>query len=109
MNNARNKGRFPVRVNLHSADFPNFRAEVLDISEGGAKVKLRRPPASNLADRKVKIGAFLSPKVNSLFKGVARVAWVRQTLDGAEAGLEWDSLTSSATSALKSALIKAGN
>jgi PilZ domain len=109
MNNLRNKGRFPVRVDLHSADLPNFKAEVLDLSEGGARVKLRRASSHIQADGKFRFGAFLSPKVNSIFRGDARVAWIRQTLDGVEAGLEWEGLTSCALRTLRSALLKAAD
>ena len=106
MSNVRNKGRYHVRVALHSAALPNFRAEVVDLSEGGARVKLRG--RSDLAPNKnFSFGAYLSPKVNSLFRGDARVAWIRETLDGFEAGLEWESLTSCAVKTLRSALMKA--
>ena len=106
MNNDRNKGRYQVRVDLHSPALPNFRAEVVDLSEGGARVKLRGR-SDRAANKNFSFGAYLSPKVNSLFKGDARVAWIRETLDGFEAGLEWESLTASAVKNLRSALMKA--
>lgn len=109
MSNLRNKGRYHVRVDLHSAALPNFRAEVVDLSEGGARVKLRGRTEDLAPNKNFCFGAFLSPKVNSLFKGSARVAWIRDTLDGVEAGLEWDGLTATAVKALRSALLKAAD
>lgn len=107
MSNYRNTGRFPYRVNLHSPELPKFKAEVLDLSEGGARVKVNQPTQELAKNSVFSFGAFLSPRVNSTFKGKARVAWVRETLDGLEAGIEWQDLTNSACRALRSALLKA--
>lgn len=107
MNNVRNQGRFPVKAELHSAVLPNFKAEILDLSEGGARVRLRGRAADIAPETRFGFGAFLSPRVNSVVKGNARVAWVRETLDGVEAGLQWEDLTKAGISALKSAILKA--
>lgn len=104
--NTRNQGRFPVRAELHSPHLPNFKAQILDLSEGGARVKLERGEQLR-PDSKFSFGAFLSPRVNSVLKGQARVAWVRETLDGVEAGLQWENLTQTGLRFLRSAVLKA--
>ena len=105
MTKVRHQGRFPYKADLHSHELPNFRAEVLDLSEGGARIRLK---ASDLARGSVfGFAAFLSSRVNSPFKGSAKIAWIRETLDGVEAGIEWQDLTGAALKALRSALLKA--
>ena len=41
MTKVRHQGRFPYKADLHSHELPNFKAQVLDLSEGGARIRLK--------------------------------------------------------------------
>ena len=106
MTKVRHQGRFPYKADLHSHELPNFKAQVLDLSEGGARIRLK--PGELRQGSVFGFASFLSSQVNSPFKGNAKIAWIRETMDGMEAGVEWQDLTGPALRALRSALLKAG-
>ena len=102
---ARAVTRRRVKMTLVSHLFPSHQAEVLDLSEGGARIRLKSAPNKASQVPSFSFDARFLSQFSSVFAGRARVAWVSETLDGFEAGLEWESLTSQALSGLKSALL----
>ena len=106
-NTTRNEGRFPVRMRITSEGLPHYQADILDLSEGGAKVKLRATPNTDLKNQRIPFGATIPAQVYAAFEGMARIAWSQQTLDGFEIGLQWENLSAKAKKKLKEALLLA--
>jgi hypothetical protein len=103
----RKENRVPVNMKILSGSLPNFQAELLDLSEGGARVMMKSAPV-DIQGSSLPFKTRLANQVASAFQGVARVAWVHETMEGFEAGLEWEHLTNAAVSGLKNALVGAG-
>jgi PilZ domain len=103
----RQRGRFPVRMKILSKGLPQFQADILDLSEGGARVRLRDTPEHPLTNKEISFGARVPSQVYAAFDGVARVVWENRTMDGFVIGLEWKNLTSKAIASLKDAILGA--
>ncbi len=92
--NQRHVARTPVQMSLRSASLPGFLADLVDLSEDGARIRLRGAVSQSLENQRIRFGASLPGQMGSQFEGLARVAWLRQTDSGWEAGLEWEKLNS---------------
>lgn len=88
--------RVSGQLNIRSVSLPGYGADILDISESGARVKLKGKAASTLLEDRIRFGVSLQSQMSPQFEGFARVAWLRQTENGLEAGLQWEKLTSDA-------------
>jgi len=100
----RKEERHRTELKILSGSLPNFQAQLLDISEGGARVKMNTVPSDDIRGIRMPFRTRLANQMASVFQGVARVAWVQETMDGFEAGLEWEQLTNAAFSALKESI-----
>ena len=103
--NARKNARILADMKLRSVSLPGYSAEVLDISAGGARVKLRSRAGNSLLEDRIRFGVSLSRQMNVQFEGFARVVWVRETPRGIEAGLQWEKLTEAAWQRAEQALV----
>ena len=92
-NRARTATRRRVEMTIVSQVFPSHQAEILDLSEGGAKIRLKSSPRKADQAPSFSFDARFLSQFRSVFAGRARLAWVSETLDGFEAGLEWESIT----------------
>ena len=91
--NARKNARVAVNMSLRSAGLPRYQAYVVDLSRSGARVQLNGAVSQGLENQRIRFGVSLSGEIGTHFEGMARVAWVKQTASGWEAGLEWEKLT----------------
>lgn len=103
----RREGRFPVRMKVVSNDLPHLEAEMLDLSKSGARLRLPKSLAPVTPNTRISIGACLVHQARTIFETPARVAWVSETLDGVEAGLEWSNDCERTTQRIEVALIVA--
>jgi hypothetical protein len=93
--NARKSSRVAVEMSLRSTSLPRYQASIVDLSNSGARIELKGAVSQALENQRIRFGASL-PGQNSIhFEGLARVAWVKQTVRGWEAGLEWERMTPS--------------
>ena len=93
--NSRQNSRIRTNLNLRSVNLPNYSADVVDFSLGGARVKLKGRPSENLLEDRIRFGVMLNGQMSTQFEGFARVVWIRETSNGAEAGLQWEKMTGS--------------
>lgn len=94
MNNSERKTqRQTVNMKIRSVSLPNFNADIIDLSETGVRVKLAGKPAESLLESRIRFGASLSTQMTAQFEGFARVAWIRETENGLEAGLQFEKMT----------------
>ncbi len=91
---ARKNQRYSADMNLHSTSLPMLHGHVVELSEGGARVELRAAAPPTLVHQVIRFGASFPGQQTAYFQGQARVAWVRDTGHGWEAGLEWQGLPS---------------
>jgi hypothetical protein len=96
--------RYPADMSLRSSSLPLIQAQILDLSESGARVRLRAPASPALEHQVIHFGASLPGQQSPFFEGSARVAWIRQTDTDWQAGLEWDRLPSQEKMMLESVL-----
>jgi hypothetical protein len=89
----RQNKRVEVSMNLRSVSLPHYSAEVIDICETGARIRLKGEPEAQLQEARIRFGLSLADQVRVQFEGLARVAWVRSTKTGVEAGLQWEKMT----------------
>ena len=106
MNNyTRENIRITANMKIRSVSLPYYMADVLDISTTGARLKLKGRAADSLLEDRIRFGIMLDGQLSSQFEGFARVAWVKQTENGIEAGLQWEKLTAAAWEKAKGALV----
>ena len=91
LNNREN--RIATEMKIRSVSLPNFSADILDISADGARVKMKGRPASSLFEARIRFGVSLKQQMGAQFEGFARVAWIEETDNGFEAGLQWEKIT----------------
>lgn len=103
----RKANRTNVNMNLRSAQLPHYAAKVVDLSEDGAKLRLKGAVSPSLVEERIRFSASLANQIGTAFQGYARVAWVKETANGVEAGLQWEKMTASALQAVKAALVSA--
>lgn len=101
----RKEGRYPVRMKMVSRMLPHLSADLVDLSASGAKVRFPKSMVPVRAGATIPFGARLANQLSSAFEGIARIAWVNETLDGIEAGLEWETISENAVERIKLALI----
>lgn len=104
-NNTRENSRIFTNMKLRSASLPYYSADVLDISVTGARLKLKGRAHGNIVDERIRFGIMLHNQIGTQFEGFARVAWVRETENGLEAGLQWERLTASEWEKAKGAFL----
>lgn len=104
LTNARRHPRYAAEMSLRSSQLPMMQAQVLDLSENGARVRLRSAPPGGLQGSIIRFGASLPGQQVAFFEGQARVAWAREAEQGWEAGLEWQALPSQERAMLESVL-----
>lgn len=93
-NQSRKHNRITTEMMLRSVSLPAYSAELTDISERGARLKLKtRKAPTELVENRIRFGVSLPTQMTTQFEGFARVAWVRETKEGVEAGLEWEKLS----------------
>ena len=102
--NQRRLARTPVQMNLRSASLPRYQADIVDLSQGGVRIRLRGAVSQALENQRIRFGASLTGQMGPQFEGQARVVWIRQTAAGWEAGLEWEKLSPSAWQQVSAAL-----
>lgn len=91
---SRKHNRIATEMMLRSVSLPAYSAELTDISERGARLKLKaRKAPKELVENRIRFGVSLPNQMSTQFEGFARVAWVRESKDGVEAGLEWEKLS----------------
>jgi hypothetical protein len=101
---SRKTPRFPAEMSLRSTGLPLLQAQVVDLSATGARVNLRAAAPPNLVRQVIRFGASLPGQQSPFFEGSARVAWVRETPGGWQAGLEWEKLPAQDKCMLESVL-----
>ena len=94
-------------MNLRSTQLPSFSAKIVDLSLGGAKIKLKGKPQASLVEERIRVTASLAAQQGQAFTGYARVAWVREVEGRFEAGLQWEKFTDLAVCSIKAALVQA--
>lgn len=102
--NARRHPRFQAELYLRSSHLPLLDARVLDLSENGARLRLKAAPSGSLEGSVIRFGASLPGQQFAFFEGQARVAWTVQQEEGWEAGLEWQTLPAQERAMLESVL-----
>ena len=102
----RKSPRTQVTMTLRSAQLPSFSAKVVDLSLGGAKIKLKGKPQESLVEERIRVTASLPTQQGQAFTGYARVAWVKEIDGRFEAGLQWEKFTDLAIDSVKATLIK---
>jgi PilZ domain len=107
MNNSseRKATRTNVNMKIRSVSLPHFAADIIDISESGARVVLAAQPDASLLESRIRFGASLNTQMTAQFEGYARVAWIRETENGLEAGLQWEKMTDAAWQRAKAAMV----
>ena len=91
---SRKAPRYKADLTLHSSSLPSLQGHIVDLSEAGARVELRGAAPPTLLHQVIRFGASLPGQQTAYFQGRARVAWLRDTDHGWEAGLEWQGLPS---------------
>jgi len=86
--------RADVALNLRSVQLPKYSAEVVDFSQGGARILLKtnRVPC-NLWESRIRFGLSLPGQAGIHMEGQARVVWLRMSEHGVEVGLQWERLS----------------
>ena len=105
----RSDSRTKVDMNLRSTKLPHFKAKLIDLSQGGAKLRLRAKPSSSLVNEEMKFSASLPRRSKDLFRGQAKVVWEKETKQGFTLGLRWSELPSYAEKAIAAAQLYATN
>ena len=104
--NSRNEARIDVQMKLRAALLPGHVVDLVDISNHGARVRVKGFVSSELQESTIRFGVSERDVYRTSFEGLARVAWVRSEENGlAEIGLEWEKMTPSAWSSLKRSLL----
>lgn len=99
--------RVSVKMNLRSVQLPQYKAEIVDLSTSGAKLKLRALPEKSLKEERIRFAASLPSQIGQAFEGYARVVWTKKTASGVFLGLEWEKMSESAWLSVKAALVQA--
>lgn len=91
---ARKSARISTEMRLRSVSLPYYSADLIDISNSGARIKLKGKTAPEaLLESRIRFGLSLPAQMSAQLEGYARVVWVRQTEKGIEVGLQWEKLT----------------
>lgn len=93
--NSRKNTRVQVEMKIRSVSLPNYSADVVDLSNNGARVVLSGKPSGSLLEERIRFGLSLQNQMNSQFEGFARICWVKETENGLEAGLQWEKMSGS--------------
>ena len=94
VNNARQNNRVQVEMKIRSVSLPGFSADIVDISNTGARVILSGKPSNSILEERIRFGVSLQNQMSPHFEGYARVCWIEETENGLEAGLQWEKLSS---------------
>jgi PilZ domain len=97
--------RIPVNMTLTSTNLPAYVAGMMDLSDDGARLKLKGEPEPGMPESTISASVSLPCNSSALFEGSARVVWVRNTADGPEMGLQWSQATARAWQKAKSELL----
>jgi PilZ domain len=106
-NITRKSKRIKTEMKMRSVSLPLYAADVIDISETGARVRLQGKTSEGLLEDRIRFGVSLKSQMTAQFEGFARVAWIRETAKGVEAGLQWEKLTADAWLKAKGTLMSA--
>ena len=103
--NQRCEARIEVSMRMRAAVLPGHQAEVLDLSNHGARIRVKGLVGSELEESTIRFGAGPKEIYRPTFEGLARIAWVQTQENGqAEIGLQWEKMTPSAWNSLKRSL-----
>ena len=103
------EARTKVDMKLRSVKLPYYKASLVDLSQGGAKLKLRAKPNTSLLNEDFKFSASLARRAKDLFQGQAQVVWEKETELGFTIGVRWKELPGYAEKAIETAQLYATN
>lgn len=101
----RQSERMPVSMNFLSTNLPTSPAELVNLSDGGCKIRLSQAPGHNLQNACISAKVTLPCNSQALFEGAARVIWVQEVQDGVDIGLQWTAPTSNSWKVAKAMLL----